>query len=97
MLEEVSPQHPCQQFHNALEIRLSGGYGMFFDNIDMALGLGVDGDHHVFLCHECAHKACIRLPWLNRLIDPMGSHSHRQDYWDANPEHEGWDKEGINA
>jgi len=37
---------------------------MFFDNID--------GDHHVFLCHDCAHNLCDATPWLARLIQPEG-------------------------
>lgn len=73
------------QYSNALEIELHGGYGMFFDNID--------GDRLAFLCHDCAHEACERNPWLGALINPARSHSHREEYWAANPDHEGWDKE----
>lgn len=83
-LTRVFEEHANRQYDNALEITLSGGYGMFFDNID--------GDHHAFLCHDCAHTACNTLPWLRVLIRPERSHSHRAEYWAANPDHEGWDK-----
>ncbi|WKW86373.1 hypothetical protein SEA_BUDSKI_98 [Gordonia phage Budski] len=51
------------QYHDALEVVLTGGYGMFFDNID--------GDHTVFLCHRCAHAACEVMPWLKRVVGPL--------------------------
>ena len=36
---------------------------MFFDNID--------GDHHAFLCHDCAHNLRdATTPWLARLVQP---------------------------
>lgn len=60
------------QYDNALQIELLGGYGMFFDNIE-------DGNHRVFLCHDCAHQACEALPWLGELIQPEKSHVHRED------------------
>jgi hypothetical protein len=59
-----------RQYDNALELTQSGGYGMFFDNID--------GDHHVFLCHDCAHNLCDATPWLARLIQPERSHMHER-------------------
>ena len=86
-LELVFPEFAkegSRQYDNALEICLGGGYSMFFDNID--------GDYRVFLCHDCAHQACEALPWLDRLIRPLNSHAHTQQFWDANPDHEGWDK-----
>lgn len=48
------------QYDDALEIRLCGGYGMFFDNID--------GDHHVFLCGVCARIVCGALPWFAKVL-----------------------------
>lgn len=72
------------QYDNALEVSLSGGYGMFFDNIDC--------DHHVFLCHDCAHTSRLALPWLNRLIQPERSHAHGAEFWEYNNGHLGWDK-----
>lgn len=72
-----------QQYDNALDVTLSGGYGMFFDNID--------GNHKVFLCHDCAHRACLVLPWLNKLLQPESSHSHRAEFWESNNGHRGWD------
>jgi hypothetical protein len=71
------------QYDNALEVSLSGGYGMFFDNID--------GDHHVLLCHDCAHVACLNLPWLDRLLRPDFSHAHSAEFWRFNRGHLGWD------
>jgi hypothetical protein len=49
-------------------------------------------DYEAVICHDCAHSASKVLPWLARLIRPEGSHAHAQEYWDAHPEHEGWDK-----
>jgi ribosomal protein L32 len=49
-----------RQYVDALEVILSGGYGMFFDNID--------GDHRVFLCCDCAQKLCEAYPWIDRLV-----------------------------
>lgn len=71
-----------QQYDNALEVIFSGGYSMFFD----------DGDRRVFLCHDCAHELCDMLPWLAQLIQPQHSHAHLSEYWEAHPEHDGWDK-----
>ena len=51
------------QYEDALEVILTGGYGMFFDNID--------GDKRVFLCHSCAHVACEALPWLKQVVGPL--------------------------
>ncbi len=59
-LEDVFNNPSCKQYADALEIKLLGGYGMFFDNID--------GDHHVFLCGGCARAACAALPWLAKLL-----------------------------
>ena len=73
-----------KRYDNALEVTLTGGYGMFFDNID--------ADHHVFLCHDCAHRLCDALPWLANLIQPEHSHAHTAQFWAAHPDHEGWDK-----
>jgi hypothetical protein len=84
MLTPVCDDHPNQRYHNALEVIISGGYGMFFDNID--------GDPHVFLCHDCAHESCCALPWLAQLIHPQNSHGHTAEYWTAHPDHAGWDK-----
>lgn len=81
-LTRVFPEHPAKQYDNALEITLSGGYGMFFDNID----------HHVFLCHDCAHRACVVLPWLTKLFQPEHSHAHTAEFWEYNNGHLGWDK-----
>ncbi len=84
MLTPVFDDHPNHQYYNALEVTIAGGYGMFFDNID--------GDLHVFLCHDCAHESCDALPWLTQLIHPQNSHGHSAEYWAAHPDHAGWDK-----
>ena len=59
-LEDVFNNSSAKQYGGALEMKLMGGYGMFFDNID--------GDHHVFLCCDCAEVACEALPWMARLL-----------------------------
>lgn len=43
------------------------------------------------LCHECAHAACEALPWMKKLLNPHGSHSHRTSYVAEHPDHWGWD------
>jgi hypothetical protein len=84
-LKRVFDDYPNEQYDNALEITISGGYRMFFDNVD-------GGDRHVLLCHDCAHEACDALPWLAHLIRPQDSHAHTAEYWIAHPEHAGRDK-----
>jgi ribosomal protein L32 len=49
-----------RQYKNALEVILSGGYGMFFDNID--------GDKRAFLCFDCGTQLCETYPWINQLV-----------------------------
>ncbi len=71
-----------RQYHNALDITLNGGFGEFFDN----------GSHNVFLCHDCAHLACLNLPWLDKLINPARSHGHTAEFWEFNNGHLGRDK-----
>lgn len=72
-LEPVFEDHPNSiQFDNALAISFMGGYGMFFDDLDVPLE-----DQLVVLCHDCAHDMCKKLPWAEKLLDPEGSHSHR--------------------
>ena len=91
-LVEVTPDYATgYQYENALAITLGGGYAMFFDDIEPFFS-NMTAATTVFLCHDCAHKACEALPWLDKLLEPLKSHSHRQDYWDAHPDHEGWDK-----
>lgn len=48
-------------------------------------------DYEAVICHDCAHSLCAAFPWLDKLIQPYRSHSHRQEYIDANPDHPGWD------
>lgn len=48
-------------------------------------------DYEVVLCHDCAHALCEAVPWINKLIEPLRSHSHREEYMAAHPDHQGWD------
>lgn len=73
------------QFDNALWVTLGGGYGMFVEYE------GFGGPSRVVICHDCAHEACEKLPWLNRLIDPWASHSHKTSWVEKHPDHWGWD------
>jgi hypothetical protein len=77
-LKPVFDDYPNEQYDNALEVTISGGYRMFFDNID--------GERRVLLCHDCAHEACEALPWPAQLIQPHDSHAHTAQYRIAHPE-----------
>jgi hypothetical protein len=50
-------------------------------------------DYEAVICHDCAHFACDLLPWMDKLLNPMGSHAHRsRDYPRLLTEgHHGWD------
>lgn len=48
-------------------------------------------DYEAVLCHDCAHELCDREPWLGRILRPFGSHAHKIEYMERNPEHWGWD------
>lgn len=81
------------QYDNVLWIEFHGGYGMF---IDPAFDGRFPGpirtsNPHVAICHECAHSLCAQHPWIDSLLKPHGSHSHRSDYHAAHPDHWGWD------
>ena len=60
-LRDVFNNPSAKQYEQALEVKLLGGYGMFFDNFD--------GDHHVFLCESCSLTACGALPWMAKLLN----------------------------
>lgn len=83
------------QFDNALWIGLFGGYGMFIES--KSFNQYSDKDHVIkadmeaVLCHDCAHEACEKLPWLESLIDTHNAHSHTIEYMKENPDHYGWD------
>ena len=68
---------------NALCISFQGGYGMFVDPMNEPI--------EAWLCHECAHALCEQIPWIKEVVNPDNSHSHRQEYHDAHPDHIGWD------
>lgn len=82
------------QFDNALWIDFKGGYGMFIDQIGNQPGpYPKKGEHEVVICHECAHKLCETVPWVERLLEPLKSHSHPVDkIADLVAQgHQGWD------
>lgn len=58
------------QGENALDLRLSGGYGCFMDPMDPYY-------YNLILCHDCAHKFVNTFPVLLEKL--RGSHSHRTD------------------
>lgn len=66
---------------NALFIDITGGYAQFIDGVA----------YTVLLCHECSHDLCDQIPWLNKLLNPALSHSHKTEYKKAHPDHYGWD------
>jgi hypothetical protein len=93
-LEPVFPSdNGPYQFNNALWLGFFGGYGMFIDP-EPASAEGVLGgaDREAVLCHECAHALCTAFPWAQALLAPELSHSHRTAFWEAHPDHEGWDR-----
>ncbi len=84
-----------EQWDNALVIELQGGYGMFIDPVEGAVRdrsagrLDAQGTLRAVICHECAHRLCADVPWLERLIQPRLSHSHSVlSDWAG---HGGWD------
>lgn len=87
------------QFDNALWIGFFGGYGMFVDDIDTEFGYNKPtlsgAAYEAVLCHECAHELCETVPWIGKLLRPLESHSHTLDFWQDNPDHEGWDKDSA--
>jgi hypothetical protein len=48
-------------------------------------------DYEAVICHDCAHDLCHLVPWIEHLLIPYGSHSHRTAWKNAHPEHFGWD------
>lgn len=87
-LEPVYNPDTEYQFENALWVTFSGSYSMFVDYIGDPELVG----YKCVICHDCAHLLCAAVPWAQRLIKPQASHAHTEEYWQANPEHEGWDK-----
>lgn len=87
------------QFDNALWVGFFGGYGMFVDDIDVSWGgaprMLAGAAEEAVICHECAHELCETVPWIKRLLRPQKSHAHTTEYWEANPDHEGWDKDSA--
>lgn len=89
------------QFRNALWIGFHGGYGMFIESPDYAESVvhssmkKTGASASAVLCHDCAHRLCDQNPWIAQLIKPEISHSHTQEFWDDNPDHEGWDSPSL--
>ena len=81
-----------EHWDNALVVSLQGGYGMFIDNLDADISrpdIGRLGEYKVVICHDCAHRLCEQVPWMNQLIEPLRSHSHKVGRdWSG---HAGWD------
>lgn len=84
------------RFDNALWIGLHGGYGMFIESKDYNQYRDTEhvlknADMEAVICHDCAHDACEKIPWLERLIDTHNSHSHTAEYMKEHPHHYGCD------
>ena len=43
------------------------------------------------LCHECAHDWCSGHEYAEIIFEPARGHAHLSEFWDAHPEHVGWD------
>ena len=95
LTEDMGNPDTDYQFDNALWIGFFGGYGMFTDAIDVMLGnkevLIKGAAHEAVICHDCAHALCEQVPWIGKLIEPELSHAHTKEFWEANPDHDGWD------
>lgn len=39
-------------------------------------------DYEAVICHECAHQLCETVPWIERLLEPLHSHSHKSQVCD---------------
>lgn len=89
-----SGPHGERDYDNALFVAITGGYSQFIDPQDDS---GFLPGHSLVLCHECAHEACDKLPWLAKLIEPASSHAHTTAYMDAHPDHYGWDYDMANG
>lgn len=84
------------------EIAATGARLFSADNtlhLDRRLGrLGAD-DHievsptrsEATICHDCGHELCEQVPAIGVVLDPARSHAHRDEYWQAHPDHIGWD------
>lgn len=44
------------------------------------------------LCHDCAHRWCEQVPEVGVLLEPERSHAHTAAFWEADPDHPGWDR-----
>lgn len=96
-LQKIDDFETDYQFENALWINFSGGYGMFvesnpYNNNENPPQHFKETDYESVICHDCAHGLCDTVPWISKILKPLLSHSHTQEFWDNNPEHDGWDK-----
>jgi hypothetical protein len=62
--------------NNALFLEMQGGYALFVES-DQFMSQYFRDNNPLVLCHDCAHKLCDMLPWLNNIIEPQTSHTHR--------------------
>ena len=90
------------QFANALWVDFDGGYGMFVDDIDSErpskhTPYKDQKRDRAVICHDCAHELCATVPWIERLLNPHNSHSHKTSYHEEHPDHYGWDYDRRNA
>ncbi|MEI6237000.1 MAG: hypothetical protein WCP03_00155 [Candidatus Saccharibacteria bacterium] len=90
------------QYNNALIVNMAGGYSMFVDpfpqewlfeedRLDTSdwVKKGRLDQCTAIICHDCAHDLCEKVSWINTLIEPKNTHSHRIDMdWTG---HTGWD------
>lgn len=64
LIERVEPSlsDPTFQGERALVIRLFGGYGMYFDDLNTIVP-------RIILCRECADKLCGAFPVFKKALD----------------------------
>jgi hypothetical protein len=71
-LSLVDPSSGDNQYDNALEIEFGGGYGMFVDPLP-------GKEYKALICHDCAVFLCQAIPFIEKIIDPAHSHTHRDE------------------
>lgn len=83
---------PTVQYDNALVVSVSGGYGMFVD--DMVLNSLTERDDrgmntHLerLICHECAHELCVFLK-----LTPANWHTHNPELAQHQDHHKPFDE-----
>lgn len=96
--EPINPESKYQ-FENALWVGFFGGYGMFVDDIDVSWSGAPrtlpGAAEEAVICHDCAHELCETIPWIKELLRPDFSHSHREGFWQENPDHQSWERDAA--